>query len=63
LGQGETVVKAVAFNQADRWKKYARGATISVVGQPNINEYNGRREVQLQVKDFKPEDEPHAATA
>ena len=61
LGQGETVVKAVAFGQADRWRKFAGGAALSVVGQPQINDYNGRREVQLVVKDFKPEDEPHAA--
>ncbi len=63
LGQGETVVKAVAFGQADRWRKFARGAAVSVVGQPQVNDYNGRREVQLVVKDFKAEDEPHASPA
>jgi single-stranded-DNA-specific exonuclease len=63
LGQGETVVKAVAFGQAERWKKFAKGAAVSVVGQPQVNEYRGRRDVQLQVKDFQPEGEPHAASA
>jgi single-stranded-DNA-specific exonuclease len=63
VGQGETVVKAVAFGQADRWRKFARGAPVSLVGRPQVNEYNGRREVQLVVRDFKAEDEPHAAPA
>jgi single-stranded-DNA-specific exonuclease len=63
LGQGESVVKAVAFGQAERWKKFARGATVSVVGQPQINDYNGRREVQLLIRDFKAEEGPHAEPA
>ncbi len=63
LGQGESVVKAVAFGQADRWKKFAKGAAVSVVGQPQINDYNGRREVQLLIRDFKAEDGPHAEPA
>ena len=63
LGQGEAVVKAVAFGQADRWRKFTKGAAVSVVGQPQINEYNGRREVQLVVKDFKTEEDAYATPA
>ncbi|HEY2155456.1 MAG TPA: single-stranded-DNA-specific exonuclease RecJ [Isosphaeraceae bacterium] len=63
LGQGESVVKAVAFGQADRWKKFAKGAAVSVVGQPQINDYNGRREVQILIRDFKAEDGAHAEPA
>jgi single-stranded-DNA-specific exonuclease len=61
LSQGETVIKAVAFGQPERWRNVVEGALISVAAQPQINEYNGRRDVQLVIKDFKTEEEPRGA--
>jgi single-stranded-DNA-specific exonuclease len=61
LSQGETVIKAVAFGQPERWRNLVEGAIISVAAQPQINEYNGRRDVQLVIKDFKTEEEPRVA--
>jgi single-stranded-DNA-specific exonuclease len=61
LAQGETVIKAVAFGQPERWRNIVEGAIISVAAQPQINEYNGRRDVQLVIKDFKTEEEPLGA--
>jgi single-stranded-DNA-specific exonuclease len=60
---GETVVKGVSFGAAERWRKFAKGAILSVVAEPQINEYNGRRDVQLVIRDFKSEEEAHAAPA
>jgi single-stranded-DNA-specific exonuclease len=51
--QGEGVVKAIAWNMADRFKGVKADTVISLVFQPAINEWNGRREVQLEVKDFQ----------
>jgi single-stranded-DNA-specific exonuclease len=63
FASGETVVKGVAFSGADRWRKFAKGAILSVVAEPQINEYHGRRDVQLVIRDFKSEEEAHAAPA
>jgi len=56
LAQGDAVVKAIAWNMADKCKVLAPGALVSVAFCPSINEWNGRREVQLEVKDFRIED-------
>lgn len=53
LGQGEVVLKAVGWNMAERCKAVTAGTVFSVAFQPSINEWNGRREVQLDVKDFQ----------
>jgi single-stranded-DNA-specific exonuclease len=57
FGQERCEVKGVAFNQAERWKKVEEGMICSVVGTPSINEYNGRRDVQLMIKDFRFDEE------
>ena len=51
--QGEVVVKAIAWNLAERCKGLAAGSVVSLAFSPSINEWNGRREVQLEVKDFQ----------
>jgi single-stranded-DNA-specific exonuclease len=56
FAQGDTLVKAVGFNLAERAKALEDGTICSVAFQPSINEWNGRREVQLEVKDFRIED-------
>ena len=53
VAQGEAVVKGIAWNMADRFKGLAAGAVISIAFHPSINEWNGRREVQLELKDFQ----------
>jgi len=63
FAQGQSVVKGVAFGGSDRWKGLGKGAVVSVVAQPQINEYHGRRDVQLLIKDFKVEGGPRAAPA
>ena len=53
LMQGSVVVKAIAWNMAERAKSLAANTLCSFVFHPSINEWNGRREVQLEVKDFQ----------
>lgn len=61
--QGTVSAKAIAWNMAERGKKLAPGTLCSVVFQPSINEWNGRREVQLEIKDFQlDEASTHAQT-
>jgi single-stranded-DNA-specific exonuclease len=54
LRQGKTVVKAVAWNLSSRFKSLDPADSFCVVFQPCINEWNDRREVQLEVKDMRP---------
>ncbi|WP_406700801.1 single-stranded-DNA-specific exonuclease RecJ [Singulisphaera sp. Ch08] len=53
LMQGSVVVKAIAWNMAERAKSLSANTLCSFVFHPSINEWNGRREVQLEVKDFQ----------
>ena len=59
--QGNTTVKAIAWNMAERGKVLTPGKPCSIAFSPSINEWNGRREVQLELKDFQLEGELHAA--
>ncbi len=52
LQQGEISLKAIAWNLAEKGRDLLPGTRCSVVFQPSINEWNHRREVQLEVKDF-----------
>lgn len=62
--QGGTTHKAVLFGMADRAKVLKAGTVCSVAFHPSINEWNGRREVQLEVKDFQFEEAaPQAQSA
>ncbi len=54
--QGGTTIKAVAFKMADRAKALKAGMLCSVAFHPSINEWNGRRDVQLEIKDFRVEE-------
>ena len=47
------IVKAIAWNMAEQGKKLTANALCSLAFHPSINEWNGRREVQLEVKDFQ----------
>lgn len=50
--QGNTILKAVGWNMADRVKDLVRGTRCDLVFQVAINEWNGQRTVQLEVKDY-----------
>ena len=52
LKQGNHVLKAIAWNLAEKGRDLAAGARCSIVFSPSINEWNERREVQLEIKDF-----------
>ena len=54
--QGGTTIKAVAFKMAERAKALKAGMLCSVAFHPSINEWNGRRDVQLELKDFRVEE-------
>ncbi|GAC1468280.1 MAG: single-stranded-DNA-specific exonuclease RecJ [Isosphaeraceae bacterium] len=53
VAQGNVVLKAIAWNMADRCKSIQADSVCSVAFQPSINEWNGRREIQLEIKDFQ----------
>lgn len=53
FAQGPTVVKAIGWNLASRARELQPGALCAVAFGPSINEWNGRREVQLELKDFR----------
>ena len=50
--QGDVVMKAIGWNLAERARGLVAGGWCSLVFQPSINEWNNRREVQLEIKDF-----------
>jgi single-stranded-DNA-specific exonuclease len=52
LRQGDVIMKAIGWNLAEKGQALAPGSTCSVVFHPSINEWNNRREVQLELKDF-----------
>jgi single-stranded-DNA-specific exonuclease len=63
VGQGSAVFKAIGWNMAEQVKTLAANSVCSLVFTPTINEWNGRREVQLEVKDFQlDEASDHAST-
>ncbi len=53
FSQGGTMLKAIAFNMASRVSDLPPGTPCAVVFEPSINEWNGRREVQMSLKDYR----------
>jgi single-stranded-DNA-specific exonuclease len=62
LQQGETIVRAVGWNLAERGRALRAGGQCSVLFHPTINEWQDRKTVQLEIKDFVVLDDPSAAT-
>ncbi len=56
LRQGSQTCKAIGWNLAEKGRVLKPGSRCSVVFSPSINEWNERREVQLEIKDFVLED-------
>ena len=52
---GDVVVKAIAWNAADRYKSLAPDTLCSLAYHPSINEWNNRRDVQLEIRDIQVE--------
>ena len=46
--QGDVIMKAIGWNMAERGKALGPGTPCSLVFHPSINEWNNRREVQLE---------------
>jgi single-stranded-DNA-specific exonuclease len=54
LQQGNTAIRCVGFRMGDV-PDYIEGCThVDVVGRPNINEFQGRRTVELELRDIRP---------
>jgi len=43
----------VAFGEGDRAEELASGAEINVAFQPRINEFRGRRTVEMRIVDWQ----------
>ncbi|MDR3617771.1 MAG: single-stranded-DNA-specific exonuclease RecJ [Paludisphaera borealis] len=52
LGQGGSVFKAIGWNLAEKGKDLAHDVSCSVVFHPCVDEWNGYRRVQLEIRDF-----------
>ncbi len=53
VGQGNTTLRAVAWSMANRASELRAGTQCAVLFRPSINEWNGRRDVQLEIRDFR----------
>jgi single-stranded-DNA-specific exonuclease len=54
IEQGGLELKAIGWNLAERAaEKLTAGTVCSLAFYPSINEWNGRRDVQLEVRDFQ----------
>jgi len=53
IRQGKTHMKCIAFGGARLLDKLQPGITMDIAVQPQLNEYNGRVSVELEVKDVQ----------
>ena len=52
--QGETTIRCVAWGMADRMEELmSAGGDCCIACTPKINEWQGRRSVELEVTDFQ----------
>jgi single-stranded-DNA-specific exonuclease len=51
--QSGVSMKAIAFNAGEFFDKLTPGCRLSLAVEPQINEWNGRRSVELEVKDLQ----------
>ena len=49
----ETDIELISFNGAERYADIRVGDVVEVAGQLGINEWNGRRKLQLRIKDMR----------
>ena len=50
----KTVYEAIGFNMVDKYEYSLSGDPIDMVFEVGENEWNGKRSIQLEVKDIKP---------
>ncbi len=53
IRQGNATMKCIAFSFGDQFDKLKQGTTIDLAVEPVVNEFNGRRNVELEVKDVQ----------
>jgi single-stranded-DNA-specific exonuclease len=53
LSQGECSIKAVGWNMASKAKDLEPGTEVAAAFGVSINEWNGRRDVQLEIRDIQ----------
>jgi single-stranded-DNA-specific exonuclease len=63
LVQGNAQLKAVGWNMAEKAGELTPNTSCSIVFHPSINEWNGRREVQLELKDLVVESDQKMSAA
>ena len=51
--QNRQTIRCIAFGAGEMIDKLSPGAGIRLAVEPSINEFNGRRSVELEVKDFQ----------
>ena len=52
-GKNGNFISAVGFSQSERWQDIRIGDTIDIVYFADVNEFNGRSEIQLKIVDIK----------
>ena len=52
MRQGSRIFKGIAFNAADQAEHLSAGTSIDLAVQPQLNEWNGSSNVELEVKDI-----------
>jgi single-stranded-DNA-specific exonuclease len=52
--QGEVWMKCIAFGAGDWTDRLTTGMSLDLAAEPQLNSYNGRTNVELQVKDLRP---------
>ncbi len=53
LKDGNTVFNGIGFNLGDRTQDFKIGDKVDAVGQLEVNEFNGYRNIQLNLKDIR----------
>lgn len=51
--ENSNVINAIGFSQTERWRELMIGDMVDIVYYLNINEFNGKREVQMMIVDLK----------
>lgn len=52
-GKAGNFISALGFSQAERWQDFKIGDKIDIVYYIEVNEFNGRSEIQLKIIDIK----------
>ena len=50
--QGNSQIKAIGWNMAEKARELTANTSCSIVFHPSISEWNGRRDVQLELRDL-----------